>query len=68
MLLGIWDLSRPGIEPVSLALADGFLMTVPPGKPDDLLSIFCHVLAWKENAVVEISDIANNSNPTGSVG
>ena len=30
---GMWDLPRPGIEPVSPALAGGFLTTAPPGKP-----------------------------------
>ena len=28
----MWDLPRPGIEPVSPALASGFLTTAPPGK------------------------------------
>ena len=28
----MWDLPRPGPEPVSPALAGGFLTTVPPGK------------------------------------
>ena len=28
----LWDLPRPGTEPVSPALAGGFLSTVPPGK------------------------------------
>ena len=28
----MWDLPGPGIELVSLALAGGFLTTVPPGK------------------------------------
>ena len=28
----MWDLPRPGIEPVSPALAGGFLSTAPPGK------------------------------------
>ena len=28
----MWDLPRPGIEPASPALADGFLTTAPPGK------------------------------------
>ena len=32
-LRGMWDLPRPGLEPVSPALAGGFLTTVPPGKP-----------------------------------
>ena len=29
---GTWDLPRPGIEPVSPALAGGFFTTKPPGK------------------------------------
>ena len=29
----MWDLPGPGIEPVSPALAGGFLTTAPPGKP-----------------------------------
>ena len=32
LLCGIWDLPGAGIEPVSPALAGGFLTTVPPGK------------------------------------
>ena len=32
LLCGTWDLPRPGLEPVSPALAGGFLTTVPPGK------------------------------------
>ena len=30
----MWDLPRPGLEPVSPALAGGLLTTVPPGKPN----------------------------------
>ena len=33
LLRGMWDLPRPGLEPVSPALAGGFLTTAPPGKP-----------------------------------
>ena len=29
----MWDLPRPGLEPMSPALAGRFLTTVPPGKP-----------------------------------
>ena len=29
----MWDLPGPGLEPVSPALAGGFLTTVPPGRP-----------------------------------
>ena len=32
-LRGMWDPPRPGLEPVSPALAGGFSTTVPPGKP-----------------------------------
>ena len=33
LLRGMWDLPRPGLEPVSPALAGRFLTTAPPGKP-----------------------------------
>ena len=32
LLCGMWGLPRPGLEPVSPALAGGFLTTAPPGK------------------------------------
>ena len=32
LLCGMWDLPGPGLEPVSTALAGGFLTTAPPGK------------------------------------
>ena len=32
LLCGMEDLPGPGMEPVSLALAGGFLTTGPPGK------------------------------------
>ena len=32
MLHGVWNLPEPGIEPMSPALADGFLSTAPPGS------------------------------------
>ena len=38
LLCGMWDLPRPGLEPMSPALAGRFSTTVPPGKP--LLSNF----------------------------
>ena len=31
----MWDLPRPGVEPVSPTLAGGFLTTGPPGKSLD---------------------------------
>ena len=33
LLRCMWDLPRPGFEPVSPALTGGFLTTAPPGKP-----------------------------------
>ena len=33
LLCGMWDLPRPGLEPVSPALAGIFSTTAPPGKP-----------------------------------
>ena len=33
LLRGMWDLPRPGLEPMSPGLAGGFLTTAPPGKP-----------------------------------
>ena len=33
LLRGMWDLPRPGLEPMSPALAGGLSTTAPPGKP-----------------------------------
>ena len=33
LLRGMWDLPRPGLEPVSLAWAGRSSTTAPPGKP-----------------------------------
>ena len=62
-LHGTWDLPRPGLEPVSPALAGRFSTTAPPGKPcwkifnhsfnfitcDRSVHIFCFFLvqSWK---------------------
>ena len=35
LLRGMWDLPRPGLEPMSPALTGGFLTTAPPGKPQN---------------------------------
>ena len=37
LLCGMWDLPRPGLEPMSPALAGRFSTTAPPGKPDLML-------------------------------
>ena len=47
LLRGMWDLPRPGLEPVSPALAGRFSTTAPPGKPSFLFNlyyVFIHVV------------------------
>ena len=39
LLHDMWDLPRPGLEPVSPALAGRFSTTAPPGKPPSSLFI-----------------------------
>ena len=41
----MWDLPGPGLEPVSPALAGGFLTTEPPGKPN--FSLFIYLFIYK---------------------
>ena len=50
----MWDLPGPGLEPVSPALASGFLTTVPPGKP----CIYYWVHA-KDPALCQMLDLPN---------
>ena len=38
LLRGMWELPGPGLEPLSPALAGGFLTTAPPGKPTPFFS------------------------------
>ena len=38
LLRSMWDLPGPGLEPVSPALASGFLTTAPPGKSSVVVS------------------------------
>ena len=45
LLRGMWDLPRPGLEPMSPALAGRFSTTAPPGKPPDcFLMDYCAAL------------------------
>ena len=51
LLRGMWDPPRPGLEPVSPALAGRFSITAPPGKPPPiyfllmkLTTIYSHVI------------------------
>ena len=41
LLRGMWDLPRPGLEPVSPALAGRLPTTVPPGKPSRQILNHC---------------------------
>ena len=40
----LWDLPRPGIQPVSPALAGRFISTAPPGKSSVLCTQLCPTL------------------------
>ena len=42
----MWDLPGRGLEPVSPALAGGFLTTAPPGKPCKFICIICFSLIY----------------------
>ena len=43
LLCGMWDLPRPGLEPVPPALAGRFSTTVPPGKPHLFIFVFISI-------------------------
>ena len=43
LLRGMWDLPRPGLEPVSPALAGRFSTTAPPGKPEVLVDYLFYI-------------------------
>ena len=45
LLRGMWDLPRPGLKPVSPALAGGFSTTAPPGKPTPHL-LYPFICPW----------------------
>ena len=46
LLRGIWDLPRPGLEPVSSALAGRFSTTAPPGKPPCFIFLMTHFTSF----------------------
>ena len=46
LLRGMWDLPRPGLEPVSPALAGRLSTTAPPGKPEKIFFIKHHA-PWR---------------------
>ena len=52
LLHGMWDLPRPGLEPVSPALAGRLSTTVPPGKPQDFyihMRTYTHIHTYIKN-------------------
>ena len=52
MCVCVWDLPGTGLEPVSPALAGGFLTTEPPGKP--LLFIYLFLAALGLRCCVQV--------------
>ena len=54
----MWDLPRPGLEPVSPALAGRFSTTAPPGKPQEI-SLYV-VLDWKKVVLRYIIETIRN--------
>ena len=49
----MWDLPGPGIEPVSPALAGGFLTTVPPGKSlDAIIKGIVFLIVFSDNLLI----------------
>ena len=51
LLHGMWDLPEPGLEPMSPALAGGFLTTAPPRKPLVCGFYFLRILLRREDIV-----------------
>ena len=66
LLRGMWDLPRPGLEPVSPALADGFLTTAPPGKPLPLFLIACMQPEGSGDQGAESGSCVYSTNPVSS--
>ena len=55
-LLGsMWDLPRPGLEPVSPALAGRFSTTAPPGKPP---LIFLDIICFSSLSILIIAALS----------
>ena len=65
LLRGMWDLPRPGLEPVSPALAGRLSTTAPPGKPRlcSFLSLHFHPYTSRSKAVYGLRGVARNREP-----
>ena len=55
LLHSTWDLPGPGIEPVSPALAGGFLITGPPGKSPAVS--YCSELVRAQKSILPCEDL-----------
>ena len=53
----MWDLPGPGLEPVSPALAGGFLITVPPGKSLSFFLDFFFLMWTNFKVIIEFITI-----------
>ena len=59
LLCDMWDLARPGLEPMSPALAGRFPTTVPPGKPYLYLFIFILLGFHSQSLICELMSFVN---------
>ncbi|KAJ8797170.1 hypothetical protein J1605_017398 [Eschrichtius robustus] len=57
----MWDLSGPGLEPVSPALAGRFLTTAPPGKYRELILNSCYYHTFCTGSVVVVHRLSCSS-------
>ena len=57
LLHGMWDLPRPGLVPVSPALAGRFSTTAPPGKPQMFILIESNLLIFSFTLVFLVSSL-----------
>ena len=57
LLRGMWDLPRPGLEPVSPALAGGLSTTAPPGKPPVWVSFIIDSLEFSRYSIISPANI-----------
>ena len=65
LLRGMWDLPRPGLEPVSPALAGRFSTTAPPGKPRNNSLYFCLEQTPAPKSFIQEAETWNQSSLVG---
>ena len=59
LLRGMWDLPRPGLEPVFPALAGRFSTTAPPGKPLQLFKkVFIYLFGCTGSQLQHVGSVA----------